>query len=98
VAQVEERYQQGRYAEAVPLAQQALAIRERVLGPVHPKVADSLSGVAVVAMEQGRYAEAESLYQRALTIREQALGPQHPDVGFALNNLAYLYKAQGRLT
>jgi hypothetical protein len=29
-------YSQGRYAEAIPKAREALQIRERVLGPEHP--------------------------------------------------------------
>ena len=33
---------QGRYAEAEPLHQRALAIREKALGPEHPDVARSL--------------------------------------------------------
>ena len=34
-----ELYGAGRYAEAIPLAQQALAIYENALGPDHPDVA-----------------------------------------------------------
>ncbi|KOR29018.1 hypothetical protein TI05_15835 [Achromatium sp. WMS3] len=35
-SQVETLYQQGKYAEAINLAQRVLAIREQALGPMHP--------------------------------------------------------------
>src|SRR6516164_9748661 len=58
--------QQGRYTEAEPLYQQALAIREKALGQDHPDVAASLNNLAVLYYSEGRYAEAEPLYKRAL--------------------------------
>lgn len=39
-------YQAGRYGDAVPLAQQALAIREKALGPDHLDVASTLNTLA----------------------------------------------------
>ena len=81
-------YAQGRYAEAEPLFQRALTIREQALGPDHPDVAWSLNSLAELYRAQGRYAEAEPLFQQALAIREQALGPDHPDIATSLNNLA----------
>ncbi len=38
----------GRYAEAEPLYQHALGIREQALGPAHPDVATSLNYLAVI--------------------------------------------------
>ena len=94
-AQVVQLYQQGRYEEAIPLAQRALAIRERTLGPTHPVTADSLNNLAALYDTTGAYAKAEPLYQRALAIREKALGPDHPDTAESLNNLAELYRRTG---
>ena len=85
---------QGRYGEAEPLHQRALAIREKALGPEHPAVATSLNGLAALYHARGRYGEAEPLYRRALAINEKALGPEHPAVATSLNNLAELYRAQ----
>jgi tetratricopeptide (TPR) repeat protein len=93
---VVELYQAGKYAEAIPLAQQALAIYEKALGPDHPDVPTALTNLAALHYQQGRYVEAEPLLKRALAIREKALGPDHPDVATALNNLAELYRDQGR--
>jgi CHAT domain-containing protein/Tfp pilus assembly protein PilF len=94
--QVVQLYNRGRYSEAMPLAQRALAIQEKALGPNHPSVANLLSNLAFLYINQGRYAEAEPLYKRSLAIREKALGSDHPDVAASLGNLAQLYKDQGR--
>jgi CHAT domain-containing protein/tetratricopeptide (TPR) repeat protein len=88
-------YNAGKYAEAVPLAQRAVAIRERSLGPNHPSTADSLSNLALLYKSLGAYSKAEPLFVRALEIRERALGPTHPDLSTMLNNLALLYYSQG---
>jgi tetratricopeptide (TPR) repeat protein len=89
-------HERGRYQEAEPLHQQALAIREQALGPQHPDVATSLNNLALLYRAQGKYGEAEPLYQRALAIWEQTLGPQHPNVATSLNNLALLYHDQDK--
>src|SRR5689334_626121 len=94
--QVLQLYRQGRYADAIPLARQVLAIREKEFGTDHPSVANILSNLAVLYDGQGRYAEAEPLYKRSLTINEKALGPDHPDVATSLNYLGLLYYRQGR--
>ena len=83
-------YRAGKYGEARPLAERALEIREKSLGPEHIEVAAALNNIAAIYSAQGDYAQAEPLYQRVLTIREKALGPEHPDVARSLNNLANL--------
>jgi len=86
---------QGQYAEAIPLVQRSLNIRETALGENHPLVAQSLNNLALLYQTQGNYVAAEPLYQRSLNIRETALGENHPDVAQSLNNLAALYQTQG---
>jgi tetratricopeptide (TPR) repeat protein len=93
--QVIQLYKADRYAEAVPLAQNELAIREKAQGSEHPDVAHSLNNLAELYRMLGDYGQAVPLYQHSLAIREKALGPEHPDVATALNNLALLYKDQG---
>ena len=85
----------GQYDEALPLAERALAIRERVLGAEHPGTADSLNNLALLYDNKSDYAKAEPLLQRALAIREKALGAEHPDTAQSLNNLALLYDNKG---
>ena len=75
--QIIQLYKQGRYSEAIPLAQRLLTISE-LLGPDHPDVANSLNILGVLYRFQGRYAEAEPLLKRALSIREKASVPIIP--------------------
>lgn len=89
-------YTMGEYAEAEPLYQRSLAIREVVLRKDHPEVALGLNNLALLYVAQGKYAEAEPLYQRSLTIWERALGENHPNVATSLSNLAGFYYAQGK--
>jgi CHAT domain-containing protein len=93
--QVLQLYNQGRFSEAIPLAQHILNIVEKALEAEHPDVATNLNNLARLYNAQGLYSQAEPLYQRALSIREKALGAEHPDVAISLNNLAALYRVQG---
>jgi tetratricopeptide (TPR) repeat protein len=86
----------AQYAEAEPLYERALVIREEVLGKRHPDTAQSLNNLAALYDTQGKYAEAEPLYKRALAIREKVQGERHPDTARSLNNLAVLYDTQGK--
>jgi tetratricopeptide (TPR) repeat protein len=83
------------YSQAAPLLRDALAMREKALGPEHPDTATSLNNLAVLLREQGDPAGARPLHERALAIREKALGPEHPDTATGLNNLARLLHDQG---
>ncbi|MFM8277066.1 MAG: CHAT domain-containing tetratricopeptide repeat protein, partial [Cyanobium sp.] len=94
--QVQLLYQQGKFAEAIPLQAHDLAWTEKTYGSDHPDTATSLNNLAGLYLNQGRYGEAEPLYKRSLSIREKALGPDHPDTATSLNNLAELYRNQGR--
>ncbi len=63
---------QGRYAEAEPLYQRALAISEKALGPEHPDVAQSLENYAALLRQTARANEAERMEARAKAIRAKA--------------------------
>ena len=90
--------QKGNYDEALPLAERALAVRERVLGLEHATVADSLHALALIYDSKGEYAKAEPLNLRALSIREKVLGKDHPDIAKTLNNLAWIYGVRQEYT
>jgi tetratricopeptide (TPR) repeat protein len=85
------------YAQARPLFEQALAIREKVLGPEHPATAESLNNLALTLTEEGDLAAARPLYERAVAIKEKVLGLEHPDTVTSLSNLGWLLQAQGDL-
>ena len=61
-----------------PLFEQALAARERELGPEHPKVARSASDLGLFLKAHGDPDGAESALRRALAIDLKALGESHP--------------------
>src|SRR5262249_5662884 len=85
----------GAYSEALDLLRDALAIREKTLGPEHPETAGNLNDLAVLRMAQGELAGARLLLNRALAIREKVLGPEHPDTAESLISVAFLGLARG---
>ena len=88
-------YQQGKYTEAISLAQRVLAIQESILGSNHPDVANSLNNLAQIYKDNGNYVDAQLLHERALAIREALFWPNHPDIATSLNNLGLVHQAQG---
>ena len=94
--QVIKLHSEGKYAEATPFAERALAIAERLHGEAHPDTLASMSYLGWFYHVQGRYADAEPLYRRALEASERILGTEHPHTLLAVNNLAMLYSAQSR--
>jgi tetratricopeptide (TPR) repeat protein len=90
-------YPLAAYAQARPLYEQALAMREKALGPEHAKTAESLAYLGHLLVAQGNRAEARPLYERALAVHERASGPEHPDTAASLADLARLLADQGDL-
>ncbi len=72
---------------AQALKEQTLALRQRLLGPEHPAVANAHNNLAVLHLVRGDLDSAERHNRRALAIRKRTLGPNHPDVGNSLLNL-----------
>jgi tetratricopeptide (TPR) repeat protein len=93
--QVHKLFEQGKYQEAIPLAEKAVELAKRVYGPEHPKTAQSLNNMAELYRVMGEYVKAEPLFKEALQIYQKVLGPEHPDTATCLNNLAGLYGAMG---
>ena len=87
----------GAYFQAAPLLRDALAMREKALGPEHPNTATSLNVLAALLQAQGDFGEARPLFERALAIREKTLGPDHPETATSLNNLGALLQSEGDL-
>jgi tetratricopeptide (TPR) repeat protein len=85
------------YSQAASLLREALAIREKVLGPEHPNTATSLNQLAMLLQSQGELSTAGPLFERALAIREKVLGPEHPATADSFNDLAALLWYKGDL-
>ena len=73
--------ERGRYAEAEPLYQRALAIREKALGHEHPHVATALENYSALLRATARDAEAEPLEHRAREIRARHAERNRPKEG-----------------
>src|SRR5262245_783209 len=72
-AQIDLYLEQGKYAEAEPLATCDLANSEKLF-PDSIIVATSLNRLAGIHKELRKYATAETMYKRALAIRERDRG------------------------
>jgi len=90
-------YQQGKYSEATELAEEALQLAEKTLGPEYPNMAQSLNNLAMLYRVHGKSAGAEPFCKRSLEIIEKALGPDHPQVATVLDYLANCYRKMGKL-
>ena len=86
----------GSYAEAIPMAEQALGIREQRLGLYHPDTVTSLTNLARLYTLAGSYEKAEVLLQRALRIYEQELGHNHAYTTISQFYLSQVYRSLGR--
>ena len=64
-AQVEQLYNQGQYAEAMPIAAEALKAAETAYGPDDFRVARELNDLAEIDQAQARYDEAAQLLKEA---------------------------------
>jgi tetratricopeptide (TPR) repeat protein len=93
--QVTKLFEQGKYQEAIPIAERAVEVAKHSRGPEHPETADALNNLGFLFQKIGDYAQAESLLQEALRIRQKVLGPEHPDTASSLNSLAELYQDVG---
>ena len=88
-------YNQGRYKDAVHLAQQIVDFTRTNLGEQDPHFADSLNNLAVFYRTMGDYKSAEPLFKQAVEILRVSIGEMHPRFADSLTNLAGLYKAMG---
>jgi tetratricopeptide (TPR) repeat protein len=89
--QVKQLVEQGKYQEAIPIAERALEAARRTRGPEQPDTADALSTLGLLFYLVGDYAKAEPLFNEALRIRQKVLGSDHPDTLQSVDSLATLY-------
>ena len=85
----------GNYAQAETLFEQALQIRQKVLGPQHPDTAEVINNLAESVRSIGNYRKAEGLFVQAVQIMQKAFGREHPSTAIALSNLAGVYADMG---
>ena len=87
---------QGRYAEAEPLAKEALALLEKRPDTDDLQLFQVLADLASALKEQKRYAEAEAPARRALSIVENKHPEDKPRLVYALTLMGTSYVGQRR--
>jgi serine/threonine-protein kinase len=84
------------FDRALPLHQEALALRRSELPPASLEIAESLHDLGNTHAERGDYEAARAELEEALAIREQRLGPEDLAVGETLARLAFVDLRQAR--
>jgi tetratricopeptide (TPR) repeat protein len=87
---------QGKYAGALHLREQRLALCRQVLGEDHPATGTCYGNLAYVLHHLGKYGEALRLFQTALEIQRKTCGEGLPRTATAYNNLAGGLEAAGK--
>ena len=96
-AETQKLYAERRYADAVPLVEKALALREKSLPPGDLKIANSVRDLAELRLMLGQLDRAEPLYERAVAMVEAALGKEELGLASLLNNLGVIRLEKGDL-
>ena len=92
---IDELYNEGKFKEAIPLAEKLVALIKQQRGEEDAETAASINLLAQLYERTGDYAKAEPLYKEALEIRQKVLGREDPLTAQSLNNLGLLYWYMG---
>jgi tetratricopeptide (TPR) repeat protein len=88
-------FAEGKYQEAIPIAERAVEVAKRERGLEQLETAEALSNLAVMYGKIGDYAKAEPLIQEALQIRQTISSPEHLDTASSLTDLGVVYEKMG---
>ncbi len=89
-------HEAGNYRDAMKTAQQALQIRESVLGKGHAENVVLLRMIGNEQTELGLLSDAEVSLNQALDLSTATFGPRHPNTAFVLDRLGWLRINQGK--
>jgi tetratricopeptide (TPR) repeat protein len=87
----------GDISRGIPLYEQVLADRLRMLGESHPDTLTSRNNLAFAYQWAGNLDRAIPLYEQTLADSIRVLGEEHPSTLTSRNNLATTYRAAGDL-
>ncbi len=85
---------EGRYVEAIPHIEHALALRERVVGKEHADIALLLSNLAS-CYSNAHDPRARDTFDRALALRQKLFGKNNPLLAPTLNNYGMMLMRAG---
>jgi tetratricopeptide (TPR) repeat protein len=92
------RTHDGRLEEALPLAEEALAVVLRTEGEESVDAAMAYANVAEIHREARRAERALPLYRKSRALYEKLLGPRHPRVASILSQEGLILLAEGKLS
>lgn len=79
---------QKRYAEALPLAEEAAAIDQQQLGTTHPLIAEDFHDIGSIYLATGRAADAAMAFRTAIGLLERGAGRDTPTLAYIELDLA----------
>jgi len=88
-------YESLDFKAALPLAQEALKIRERILGDLHPLTITSIKDVGALLLDVGRAEEALPVILREVTSIEGVYGKDSKEYTYGMSLLSRCYEALG---
>ncbi|MFZ1028153.1 MAG: CHAT domain-containing tetratricopeptide repeat protein [Limnoraphis robusta] len=93
---IKQLYDQGLYAQAIPLAERILSIYQETIGENTLELTEIYNRLANLNSRINNTTKAEIFLKEALEIRESILGENHPAVAQILNSLAENYRIQNK--
>jgi serine/threonine protein kinase/flagellar biosynthesis regulator FlbT len=88
----------GLYSLARPLAERAVEIQRRDLGPRNPDTLRSMRSLGGILANAGKYAEAEKIQRETIEIERQVLGPDDKATLRSMLSLAGTLDSEGHRT
>jgi tetratricopeptide (TPR) repeat protein len=92
------RTHEGKLEEALPLAEEALAVVLKTAGETSLDAALAYANVAEIHREAHRPDRALPLYRKSRALYAQLLSPQHPRVASVLSQEALILMAEGKVS
>ena len=92
IRQIEDLQKEGKDKEAIPLAEQLVALTRQTQGELNPQTARCIDTLAILYGRNHEHEKAEPLLKEALGIRQKTLGLEDPATAASLTNLAELYE------
>lgn len=81
-------YQTGDLSRSADVFEEALDIRRRTYGELHPRVATTLGNLGAILTISGDHHRAIPFLRQTLDMNRQIHGASHPDIANSLHNLA----------
>jgi tetratricopeptide (TPR) repeat protein len=87
---------QKRFAEALPLIEEATLLDQTCLGPTHPLIAEDFHDLGLVYLGSDRAADAAKAFHTAIGVLERGDGRGTPSLAYIMLDLAHAEHVQGR--